>query len=341
MKLDKKDILIIYLLSKNSRVPNNYISKKLKISNETVKNRIKKLEKNGIIKAYKTNINYKKLGFLEYDIYLKFKNYNQKELKGIIKIICNNKYVTWVGTCFGRYDLRVSIIVKNTYEINNFLKDVKNKTSKYFLDYKILSLIEKYKIEQEKIISEFFKIDKKEFSKIVDLNINKKNNIYEENLNKKKVTILKLDDTEKAIIKILNKNPKTHIINISNELKLTPEACSYRIKELTKKNIITSFSAILDGNKLNKIWAVFLFKVQNEEPNELKKFILSENNVSSFVNLLGDWNYSVTVFANNVKEIHTILMNFRNKFPEIIKEYELIILFETFKYPSIPEIIFE
>jgi len=34
-------------------------------------------------------------------------------------------------------------------------------------------------------------------------------------------------------------------------------------------------------------------------------------------------------------------MNFRNKFPEIIKEYELILLFETFKYPTIPDIVFE
>ena len=56
---------------------------------------------------------------------------------------------------------------------------------------------------------------------------------------------------------------------------------------------------------------------------------------------MGNWNYSISVFANNVNEIHNLLMNFRNNFPNLILDYELMLLFETFKYPSIPEIVLE
>jgi len=150
-----------------------------------------------------------------------------------------------------------------------------------------------------------------------------------------------LKKQDKEIIRELNQKPEISLVELSRKIKLTPEGCKYRIEQLKKNGIITSFGAIIDGNKLNKIWAVFLFKIENENSKELINFIKNENNVSAFLHLLGDWNYSVTVFADNVQEIHNILMNFRNKFPEIIKEYELILLFETFKYPSIPDIVFE
>ena len=50
--MDEKDEKIIKLLMKNSRIPFNYIAKELDISETAVRKRIKKLEENGIIKAY-------------------------------------------------------------------------------------------------------------------------------------------------------------------------------------------------------------------------------------------------------------------------------------------------
>lgn len=332
MSIDKKDIDIISMLSENSRTNYSAIAKRVKLSNDSVKTRTLKLIEKGIIKSYRMNINYSYLGYLEYDVYFKLKNYSETELNNIINYLNENKYVTWIGTCFGNYDLRISIIVRENKQVKEFINEFESKFNKYYSDSNIVFLIEKYKINQNKIISNFFNI------KQTSLEIKKQ---VIENVIQNENKIVKLEELEKKILNQLNKKPNSTLVEISSKVNLTPEGLKYRLSELQNKKIIKSFSITLDGNKLNKIWAVFLFKLNNENSKEILHYIQNINNVSAFVQIMGNWNYSVSVFANNVQEIQVILMGFRNKFPNNIKEYELLLIFETYKYPSIPSIVFE
>jgi hypothetical protein len=52
IKLDKKDKRILYELYKNARTPINNIAKQVNLSKDTIKYRIKRLEKIGLILAY-------------------------------------------------------------------------------------------------------------------------------------------------------------------------------------------------------------------------------------------------------------------------------------------------
>ena len=60
--MDKKDEKILELLRENSKLTTHQISKKTLIPITTVHNRIKKLEKEGIIKKYTLELDNKKLG---------------------------------------------------------------------------------------------------------------------------------------------------------------------------------------------------------------------------------------------------------------------------------------
>ena len=63
MDLDKTDVKILESLLENSRTSNRQIAKKVKVSVGTVITKIKKLEKEGIIKGFTTTIDYEKLGY--------------------------------------------------------------------------------------------------------------------------------------------------------------------------------------------------------------------------------------------------------------------------------------
>ena len=60
--MDRKDEKILELLRENSKLTTHQISKKTLIPITTVHNRIKKLEKEGIIKKYTLELDNKKLG---------------------------------------------------------------------------------------------------------------------------------------------------------------------------------------------------------------------------------------------------------------------------------------
>ena len=63
MELDPLDRNILSVLLEDSRYSFRQIAERVKVSPATVLNRIKELEKNGIIKQYSALLDYEKLGF--------------------------------------------------------------------------------------------------------------------------------------------------------------------------------------------------------------------------------------------------------------------------------------
>ncbi|MBI2558744.1 Lrp/AsnC family transcriptional regulator [Candidatus Woesearchaeota archaeon] len=61
--MDKLDLQIIELLSKNSRTSFMEIARKLKVSESTIRKRVSNLEKNNIIKKYSLIVDANKIGF--------------------------------------------------------------------------------------------------------------------------------------------------------------------------------------------------------------------------------------------------------------------------------------
>jgi len=61
MEIDKKDQAVFGILQENSKLTTSQISKRLRIPITTVHNRIKKLEKLGIIKGYGVRLDYARL----------------------------------------------------------------------------------------------------------------------------------------------------------------------------------------------------------------------------------------------------------------------------------------
>lgn len=125
MKLDEKDKKIIEILKQNSKLSTQQISKKLRIPITTIHNRIKKLEKQEIIKNYTVNLNYKKLN-LEILAYILITiNYNipghkinQEEIAKEIKKIPR---VEEVDIMTGVTDILAKVRVSDIDELNNFL----------------------------------------------------------------------------------------------------------------------------------------------------------------------------------------------------------------------------
>lgn len=61
--MDEKDVTILRLLIENARLPLTKIAEKVGITDVAVKKRIKKLEKEGIIKKYTIVVEPKKIGY--------------------------------------------------------------------------------------------------------------------------------------------------------------------------------------------------------------------------------------------------------------------------------------
>jgi len=128
-KVDEKDLMILRILQKNCKLTTKEISKMLKIPITTVFSKIKRLEKEGIIKEYKAILNQNQLGFttlafilasVSYKIHEKEKVLSQRE---IAKEIAKFPEVQEVHIITGDWDLLIKLRENNVEKIGKFVID--------------------------------------------------------------------------------------------------------------------------------------------------------------------------------------------------------------------------
>ena len=126
--MDKKDKTILELLNENSKLTTSQISKKTTIPITTVHNRIKKLEKEGIITGYTLKLNYKKIEMPITAYMLLTVTYTSpdgKKLKqeDMAKTIKRLEEVEEVNIMTGITDILVKVRGKDIDQLNIFIID--------------------------------------------------------------------------------------------------------------------------------------------------------------------------------------------------------------------------
>jgi len=122
MKIDMLDEKIINELTENAKIPLRKLAHKLKVSFVTVMNRIKKMEKEGIIEKYIAKINYEKLG---YDVHVCIDvRISKGKLLELEKKIASNPNIYLVYDTTGGFDATVIGLFRSTRVMDAFLKKI-------------------------------------------------------------------------------------------------------------------------------------------------------------------------------------------------------------------------
>jgi len=129
MKLDEKDIKILNLIQENCKLTAREIAKRINSPITTVFARIKRLEKQGIIKGYKAILNAEKLGkgttafILVSFTYQPSKMDYQLTQREVAKEIARLPEVQEVHIVTGNWDLLLKVRVRDVEELGKFIVD--------------------------------------------------------------------------------------------------------------------------------------------------------------------------------------------------------------------------
>lgn len=126
LELDEKDMKILEMLNEDARASYVEISEKVNLTPNGVHNRVKTLEKIGIIERYAISIDWKKLGYewygLQFDL-AKFEQETGNKLKSFLK---NHKKITFYYRYFGgAWGYDIGIIVRNSIELRQFINELR------------------------------------------------------------------------------------------------------------------------------------------------------------------------------------------------------------------------
>ncbi len=317
IKLDLKDKKILTLLDENCRYSNSQIARKIGLSKPAVEYRIQRLIKNKVIFNFFTLIDFTKLGYSQYKLYLKFQNASLEDENKIIEYFSKQKNIIWVALLRGSWDLAVSVLAKNNFEFGSILKEFMDKFSKFILEKNILLT------EYSPLYSRDYLSGKK--SKEFLYGIPSK--IYE------------LDEEEKLILKQLSTNARINIVELAEKTNLTRDIINYRLKKLIKQGIIIQFSIYpnlknIGINHYKVILRTINFNEKAEQ--ELKQFIASHKKATQLLKLIGSWDLEIEFETESEDELHIILADLRKKFSPIIRDFDILRITETYKFDFFP-----
>jgi Lrp/AsnC family leucine-responsive transcriptional regulator len=318
IKLDKKDRKILYYLDLDSRQPLSQLAKKVGLSKQVVDYRIKNLLKRRVISQFYTVINFSKLGYSQYKLYFKFQNVDLKQEKEIIDYWTSSKNSIWVASCRGRWDLAVSLLAQNVNILGETLGDFINKYAEFILEKNILIT------QISPVFTKTYLTEQKE----------KKEFIFGG-----KVEHYKLDEIEKKILRILSTNARISILDLMEKTRLSRDVINYRLKKLKKDGIISQYRILIDLNKIGYRLYKIILRLQSlsqQKEKELIYFIKQHPNGVQFLKLLGNWDAELEFEVKDEEQLHKILLDVRNKFSDIIRDYDTLLIHEEHKLNFFP-----
>ena len=117
--MDKIDQKILSFLQKNDKISYHKLAKYLNLAASTVHNRVKNMEKGGIIKQYSAIINLDKIGYNSRA--LLGITVNPNKMKDIAQKLASYEEVQLVAVSTGDHDLVVQIIAENEKMLWRFI----------------------------------------------------------------------------------------------------------------------------------------------------------------------------------------------------------------------------
>jgi DNA-binding Lrp family transcriptional regulator len=136
---------LLRVIFSDARLPTIKIAEKLGVTTATVKNRMRALEKKGVINGYSIWINFPKLDYNLYklDIYLKDCDLKNK----INQHIINNPHIRSHYISLGdTSDLEYEIILKNVNQLHEFMESIMTKFPDSIKNYTYFNSLKMHKM---------------------------------------------------------------------------------------------------------------------------------------------------------------------------------------------------
>jgi len=317
--LDLKDRKILHQLDIDSRQSASQIGKKVGLNRDVVSNRIKKLQRKGIIENFYTVIDASRLGYISFRFYFVFQSVTTEEKQEIIDYFVNNKYTYFVGSLEGLYDLCVIMWVKNVMDFYSFYKKMLKKYGCFFKEINFCLYIRLIHFRCSFLIDE---PDDREKFLITG--------------GKNKVDI---DDLDIQILKIIAANARIPTVEVAKKLDTTAMIVKYRINKLIKNGVIQGFKTNIDFLKLGyQNFKVDIYFNDYKDIDKITKYIKSNPHLFYIDETAGHSDLEIEFYVETINSINQIMEDLTTRFPRMIRYYTIFNTLRFIKRQFMPEL---
>ena len=149
-----------------------------------------------------------------------------------------------------------------------------------------------------------------------------------------------LDDTDRRILKVLQKRGRISNAELSEAVNLSPSACHRRVHSLEDQGYIRDYVALLDARKMNVPTTVFVEITLSGQADEVLEAF--EKSVARIPDVLechlmaGTADYILKVVAENTGDFARIHRQYLARLPGVAQMQSSFALRTVFKTTALP-----
>jgi DNA-binding Lrp family transcriptional regulator len=319
--LDLKDRQILFAFETNARQTNMALSKELGLPPNVIQYRIDRLVKHGVLKFFLGYVNFAKLGYVAYALYLSTQGMTKAHEQSFIKFLVKYPYCTYFCRSGGSYDYVVDVLARDPLSLLELITEITNKFGKF--------------IHRQEIVTRIYMAH---FPKQYLLDASsppKPATFFGGRLDDR----AKIDEIDDDILRTLATNARARVVDIAKQTGLSDTAIGIRIKNMEASELITGYFAWIEPQSFGYQSFNLLLKYQNfrqQDEEALFEFCRIHRHITWLLRTLGPWDLEINVEVKNQEELQSIVDNLKDKFSAIIQRIEFAPIFRTIKYSQYP-----
>ncbi|MBI4174269.1 MAG: Lrp/AsnC family transcriptional regulator [Candidatus Aenigmarchaeota archaeon] len=319
-KLDLTDRKILMEIDTGSRASFSKTGRRLGIGKNNVQYRVSKLVEDGVIKKFVTQVSLAKFGLSLAKIYFQLSGYDEKTEAELCKYLLNDKRISWVAKCEGRWDLMIGTYVENILQFLEVKDDFFEKFGRHVTGYDVVFLTEGYTSQRTYLINK-----KSYYSKKVERFMGSGR--------------IKFKKQDVELLKFIANNARFNYTEIAKKFRINVKTAQARIKNLEKLGIIQGYVTFLDIKKIgyNFFKLCVYTKGDKKQMESFIRYCLELPNVIHVIESVGQWEVELEIETETLQDFYGLTHQIRNKFTGFIRKTESIIISEEVKLDFFPE----
>jgi len=153
------------------------------------------------------------------------------------------------------------------------------------------------------------------------------------------------DKYDRLILKELDENARKPLSELSKKVGLSRDAIRNRIVKLVDAKVIAAFKPLYNSPRMgfpiiNYVF-IALYNPSEEKEKEFLQYLKNNKNVTYIASLIGKWDYILDIMAEDQGHFDRIMKGIRQKFPDLIKDYEIYGVLQEYKYEEIGRLVYD
>lgn len=145
VKIDQADWKILVELAKNSREMSVELARKIGLSPDAIADRIRKLEKSGVIKHYNIVPNEENYPYQHYKVLIGFRNISELRERFFREYCKEHVNIVYIVKALGPWDFEIDLEVETPEKFRNVIMEIKTRFSDILRDYSTLNIYQVHK----------------------------------------------------------------------------------------------------------------------------------------------------------------------------------------------------